>query len=613
MVKSKSITSFFSSGGSSSKKKSSPTSVTSTPKAVHKNDKDDDNEEQIGLPSVSAVDTPLMKDQGKKGTPIKKAVKKNKLGGEKAVGNDEVRRSPRRSTAAAAKKPTAAAATKKKKKNVLPDSSDDSSSDDEPITTKKSSPKKPPATKKQTAKKSQSSAPYYPIGTTLTKQFIINHTRQLFTGTIVSYDAVHKFYSVRYEDGDGEEMTEQEVGNFVLLRELKRKNDALDNNNGDVADVDNSIDDKEEGGAMEDSDEEPPKKAAKKPRISKATKKNPPAAATTKKTALDLLSSGKPPRRTAKKQLNYADSDNEENELEDSDSEEEERPKKKRVVKKKNVAKKNGGNKKKGKMADDDDSDDFQLGSESEDDSFIVDAVESESEMMAVDNDEDSSDDEYIGKNKKKPAAKKTAAAAAKKKPAAAAAKKPPAKKSAAKKKSGDAMTFEEMKAEKAKDIDVKKLNNPQSFPDDGPYVEPVGIDATGGIVEGIIGGMVQKVGKLLLASTKLEEEERNDGELEFPLKLNTACSGTDAPSIALGLVKECLDRLSTENEKDGGAGDHGFEYEHNMSCELEPFKQAYISRNFPDTKLFPDITKLTGGKTVTDVYGRAQTIPESE
>eukprot|EP00984_Skeletonema_dohrnii_P006149 scaffold2194_cov78-Skeletonema_dohrnii-CCMP3373.AAC.1 len=228
---------------------------------------------------------------------------------------------------------------------------------------------------------------------------------------------------------------------------------------------------------------------------------------------------------------------------------------------------------------------------------------------MAVDNeDDDSSDEEYIGKNKKKPAAKKTA----KKKPAAAAAKKPPAKKSAAKKKSGDAMTFEEMKAEKAKDIDVKKLNNPQSFPDDGPYVEPVGIDATGGIVEGIIGGMVQKVGKLLLASTKLEEEERNDGELEFPLKLNTACSGTDAPSIALGLVKECLDRLSAENEKDGGTGDHGFEYEHNMSCELEPFKQAYISRNFPDTKLFPDITKLTGGKTVTDVYGRAQTIPES-
>jgi hypothetical protein len=28
---------------------------------------------------------------------------------------------------------------------------------------------------------------------------------------------------------------------------------------------------------------------------------------------------------------------------------------------------------------------------------------------------------------------------------------------------------------------------------------------------------------------------------------------------------------------------------------------------------LFPDITKLTAGETVIDVYGRAQTIPESE
>ena len=55
------------------------------------------------------------------------------------------------------------------------------------------------------------------------------------------------------------------------------------------------------------------------------------------------------------------------------------------------------------------------------------------------------------------------------------------------------------------------------------------------------------------------------------------------------------------------------FDFEHNMSCEIEPFKQAYIGRNFPEVLLFPDITKLTEKETVVDVYGREQTIPDGE
>jgi hypothetical protein len=470
----------------------------------------------------------------------------------------------------------------------------------------------------------------YPIGTTLSKVFIdeIDGSHRLFSGEVVGYDVQTKFYSIKYEDSDQEDMTEAELTNFVMLDQLhkkkrkKKKNDTEDEEEDSDGDIMGDSDDREEP---------PSKKVVKKPRISekasaKKKEEEAPAAAgqesKKKKNAFEVLTGGKTPRRNAKKKLNYADSDDddEEVELDDSDrEEEEERPKKKRIKSKKaNAAptkgKKAGGGKKKKKANDDDDSDAFQLESESEDDSFVVD-VESESEAMANDDDDDSSsDDDYIGKKKKKGGNKK--AAAAKKKPTAAAAKKPAAAKKGGGKKSGEPMTFEEMKAEKAKDIDVKKLNNPQSFPDDGPYVEPVGIDATGGIVEGIIGGMVQKVGKLLLASTKRGDKRREMGELEFPIKLNTACSGTDAPSIALGLVKECLDRVSAENvdkKDDDGGGGHGFTYEHNMSCELEPFKQAYISRNFPDVKLFPDITKLTAGETVTDVYGRAQTIPESE
>lgn len=152
-----------------------------------------------------------------------------------------------------------------------------------------------------------------------------------------------------------------------------------------------------------------------------------------------------------------------------------------------------------------------------------------------------------------------------------------------------------------------KATNNPQELPNE-QYVEPVGIDATDGIVEGIVGGMVKKLGSLFVNATKFDEKKREIGELNFPLKLQTACSGTDAPSIALGLVKEALDKLRT---KDGEKMDHGFNFSHEMSCEIEPFKQAYIGRNFPGVLLFPDITKLTGGDTVTDVYGREQSIPE--
>ena len=47
------------------------------------------------------------------------------------------------------------------------------------------------------------------------------------------------------------------------------------------------------------------------------------------------------------------------------------------------------------------------------------------------------------------------------------------------------------------------------------------------------------------------------------------------------------------------------------MSCEIEPFKQAYIGRNFPGVTLFPDICKLTGSDLVLDVYGKPEPVPD--
>ena len=168
----------------------------------------------------------------------------------------------------------------------------------------------------------------------------------------------------------------------------------------------------------------------------------------------------------------------------------------------------------------------------------------------------------------------------------------------------------------------VKPNNNPQKLPK-YEYCDPVGVDPTHGIIERIIEDQVRSVG-LLLQKVQARDNHQNskssgnvdNSELSYPIRLQTACSGTDAPSIALGLIKESLSRLSSNN---GKKQDQPFEYEHIMSCEIEPFKQAYIARNFPGVPLFPDITKLSAidekGKCekVVDVYGRPQYIPNGE
>ena len=65
---------------------------------------------------------------------------------------------------------------------------------------------------------------------------------------------------------------------------------------------------------------------------------------------------------------------------------------------------------------------------------------------------------------------------------------------------------------------------------------------------------------------------------------LGTACSGTDAPALAMGMVQEQLRQLCETTMP--------LRVEHVFSCEKEPFKQAYLERNF-DSILYPDITQL--------------------
>jgi hypothetical protein len=66
-------------------------------------------------------------------------------------------------------------------------------------------------------------------------------------------------------------------------------------------------------------------------------------------------------------------------------------------------------------------------------------------------------------------------------------------------------------------------------------------------------------------------------------LRVATMCSGTESPLLALGLICEAI------NEQYGVPLD----VEHVFSCEIEPFKQAYIERNFQPPLLFRDVCEL--------------------
>ena len=48
---------------------------------------------------------------------------------------------------------------------------------------------------------------------------------------------------------------------------------------------------------------------------------------------------------------------------------------------------------------------------------------------------------------------------------------------------------------------------------------------------------------------------------------------------------------------------------EHVFSCEIEPFKQAYIERNFAPPLLFRDIREL-GDEEATTAYGATRPVP---
>lgn len=87
---------------------------------------------------------------------------------------------------------------------------------------------------------------------------------------------------------------------------------------------------------------------------------------------------------------------------------------------------------------------------------------------------------------------------------------------------------------------------------------------------------------------------------LDRPLRVATMCSGTESPILALKLMLRSL-----EAQKGIKAS-----VQHVFSAEIEPFKQAYIERNFHPPLLFRDVCELPNEKART-AYGAFAEVPQ--
>ncbi|KAJ3265798.1 hypothetical protein HDU77_003818 [Chytriomyces hyalinus] len=85
------------------------------------------------------------------------------------------------------------------------------------------------------------------------------------------------------------------------------------------------------------------------------------------------------------------------------------------------------------------------------------------------------------------------------------------------------------------------------------------------------------------------------------PLRVATMCSGTESPLLAIKLISDALSAKL-------GVPDI-LKVHHVFSCEIEPFKQAYIDRNFSPPILFRDVKELSN-KVATTAYGSIVPVP---
>jgi len=101
------------------------------------------------------------------------------------------------------------------------------------------------------------------------------------------------------------------------------------------------------------------------------------------------------------------------------------------------------------------------------------------------------------------------------------------------------------------------------------------------------------------------------------PLRLATMCSGTESPLLALDMLQKSIQDACRDDPGLFGESNNTietssiFQLEHVFSCEIEPFKQAYIERNFHPPVLFRDIRELGNDQAYT-AYGALVKVPNT-
>ena len=95
--------------------------------------------------------------------------------------------------------------------------------------------------------------------------------------------------------------------------------------------------------------------------------------------------------------------------------------------------------------------------------------------------------------------------------------------------------------------------------------------------------------------------EKACEGLRSRPLRIMTACSGTEAPLIALGLIQDAM----------FPDGNSPLQIHHVASAEIEKFKAAYIERNFSPDVIYRDVTEWQDSTNPPHtIYGAQHELP---
>lgn len=454
----------------------------------------------------------------------------------------------------------------------------------------------------------------YANGTEVNKDF----DGIFYKGVITSHDRMHNFYKVRYEDSDVEELTEKEIVKILfpksengisrtgskrkaegekIVRKTKENESQPQSHRRLIkkSDVNVDLSSNEEM----DIDEDIKKVNVKKENFREENKKQ--RIVETEENAKKFFRTPSRTRRSSRNQqakiTNYfvgtkdsgSESDQSQSTLQNDRVQQ--GNKKSKAFSKLDEKKLNKKNRKikaeKKKKIECNDDDSFTLGDEGES------TDDSDSNVSFIVKHKSSSEEEMEVKLKGKPnlknnfKSKKTDITAAK----VNASGKPKIKMSDA---------FQPMSTPIFPRLSLSQIAKDKTF------LDPCGMEATDDIIDRLVGDQLDKIGSLLQRSilNPKESSKSDDSTQEkftfnpFPLKLGTACSGTDAPALALTLIQEQMQIRG-----------YDFDFEHLFSCENEPFKQAYLARNFSSI-LYPDITKLPLTDKPRDVFGQPQTIP---